>query len=124
MKTIKSIDAEIQMELDKLQITTTEFKRGKISDSVYNKSVNNASSVLNFLRMCKYYLETNPREEFVKSEIDRINNRIKKIDTGFEYYLAHEKIKDPVLAKNVYYAETDYKKITKQLRTLVYIYQD
>lgn len=124
MKTIKSIDAEIQMELDKLQVTTTEYKHGTIEDKAYNKVVNKCLSTLNFLRMCKYYLESNPREAFVKSEINRLNNRIEKIDKGFKYYLSQSKIKDPVEAKKVYYAETDYKKITKQLRTLIYIYQD
>ncbi len=124
MKTTKNIDIEIESELSKLRQASQNFRDHKIEDREFNKVVNKCSSVLNFLRMCKYYLETKPREEFVKSEIDRLNNRIEKIDKGFQYYLSQNKIKDPVEAKKVYYAETDYEKITKQLRTLVYIYQD
>jgi len=36
-----------------------------------------------FLRMCVMYVESNPSDDFINSEIERINNRIEKISDGF-----------------------------------------
>lgn len=124
MKTIQNFESEITTELSKLEQAKNDYHNREIEDSAYNKIVNKCSSVLNFLRMCKYYLETNPKPTFIKSEIERLENRVEKIEAGFQRYLKDSKVKDPVLAKKVYYAETDYKKIRKQLNTLTYIYSD
>jgi len=72
MKTIK----EVQKEIDELIKSITKDSLRNEVESIKRKIV--------FLRQCKLYLESEPREDFVKSEIAKIEERIKLIPTHYE----------------------------------------
>ena len=71
MKTIEEINKEIQDLLDdyKLALTTAEENRikGKIAD----------------LRLIAIYLSTNPREEYVKAEAEKLDKEINTLCQRF-----------------------------------------
>jgi len=69
MKTLEYLsDALVEIRRQKL--------RNEITQSTFKKQV----TILSF---CKLYVETNPSEEFVKSEIKRLKKLIKSIEDKF-----------------------------------------
>ena len=76
-----------------------------------------------FLRMCVMYVESNPSDDFINSEIERINNRIEKISDGFEYWktLPREKEVGDKKLLTFYYKEMGVPKLRRQLQALRFL---
>lgn len=75
-----------------------------------------------FLQQVKYYLETRPSEEFLKSEILRLENKLDIINNNYKAWLnADPKNKQHEKPLTVYAKEMDVKKIKDQIETIGYI---
>lgn len=109
MKTIFQIEKLIELELKPLE-TEAVTKRGKTT--IHNK--------VEFLTMCKRYIETKPRPEFIESEIERLN---KKKDLILEMCdgIRNKKGEPDELRIKKYKAAQGYAELTKQLKTLNFI---
>jgi hypothetical protein len=78
MKTIKELEIEINSIL--LLHDQLDFKNEKILE---NTELNKVKKRYNFLKTCLLYLLTDPKEYFIKKEIERLKNRLILID--FDY---------------------------------------
>ncbi len=77
-----------------------------------------------FLRKIKYYLETEPTEQFVASEIKRLEDKLQVIDIGFPAWLERRQEKFTKSEKqwrNEYNKEMGTKNLTTQLDNLKFI---
>jgi len=74
--------------------------------------------------MCIMYMQTNPRPEFILSEITRLENKLDKIDAGFGIWFKPCGLNDIKKAKITYNNELGAKKVKDQLKTLRYIYYE
>lgn len=109
MKTVQQIEEEI-----------TEIIRSIKKDSK-EAEVKKAERDVIFLRQCKRYIETSPREEFIKSQREEIQRRIDLIPTHFEAWKtgrALSKYKDPYKA---YCTEMKLSDMKAQIKTLDYL---
>jgi len=73
------------------------------------------------LRQCRYYLETKPREEYLKLALEDLEWRLKSIDGGFKEWYSIRTHIDPKKAKLAYNTECGVKKLKKQVETLKYL---
>lgn len=71
MKTIKDIKSNIEDKKRELEMFDPKSEKAK-----YNK----AKKGLAFLRLVKQYLETEPSEDFLKSELSRLHVRIDRFN--------------------------------------------
>lgn len=80
---------------------------------------------IEFLRLCKSYLESNPSEEFLKKDEERILNRMKLIHEGFDAWLKNgeekPKVKKREDLKTIYEKKMDMPSLREKLATLKYI---
>jgi len=76
-----------------------------------------------FLMQCKRYIETNPKKEFVESEISRLENDIVILDSRYNTWRATNavKVKNPV---KFYQKLFGYAKIREQIKTLKFILEN
>jgi hypothetical protein len=73
MRTIQAIDSEVQSLI--------------ANRSVYSpRELSSARKRITFLNTCKAYLKDMPSEDFLRKERDRINNRVKLISEGYDYW--------------------------------------
>ena len=115
MKTINDINKEIT-ESHKLLVEASKLKTKKAKNIC--KRLNKQ---IKFLKFIKTYLETNPRPEFVQSELETITIRIGRIDEGYLVWAAGRAItayKDP---KKAYTNEMGLPQLKEQMKTLKYI---
>jgi len=105
MITVKEIDTKIK-EL------TEECKR--IPDSQAKPKKRRIA----FLRNVRLYIETNPRPEFIQSEIERLKTTISIIDDRFYEWIDG---KSGSNLKNQWRSLNNYQHLKKQLRTLKFI---
>jgi NAD-specific glutamate dehydrogenase len=74
------------------------------------------------LKEVKLYLETAPREEFVKEEIERLSRRIEQINGGYKEWLKAMNKTDSIQAKKEYREETGIAVLNRQIQTLRFIF--
>jgi len=77
-----------------------------------------------FLRQCKIYLETEPRPEFIVSEIATVTRNLELIPTHYEAWQVGKvlsKYNDPY---NSFLAEMNFSNLKTQLKTLKFLYED
>ena len=104
MKTVNQIQKLIDVEL-----TTLANQRG-----LAIKKESKTQRQIDFLKTVRLYLETNPRPEFIQSEIERLTARIEKINNECAEFKSkisiakHKKLKD-------------FTTLSKQLKTLNFI---
>ena len=115
MKTINDINKKMA-EAHKLLVESSKIdtKKAKNICKRLNKQ-------LRFLKLIKTYLESNPRPEFVQSELETITMRIGRIDEGYLVWAAGRAItsyKDP---KKAYTNEMGLPQLKEQMKTLKYI---
>lgn len=113
MKTIKQVNADIK-EVEKEIKELSEDKPLSWEKKMQNKII--------FMRTVIKYLETEPRIEFVKAELDRLTDSINKLNTGFVHWC--NSLKENLTntqAKNKFETEVGIKTMNKQLKTLRYI---
>ncbi len=109
MKTVTEINQEIN-----------DIVRS-INKNSSDKEVKNAKARVSFLRFCLKYVETNPREEFVKSQLDDVRRRIKLLPTHFAGWQTGRvltKYKDPYAS---YCSEMGLSDMKAQVKTLEYL---
>jgi hypothetical protein len=109
MKTVKEIDKEIN-----------DITKSLKKDSV-KAEVDKAKRDIVFLRQIKFYLETEPREDFVKEQLKSVQIRIENIMSHYEAWTVGKtltKFSDP---KKVYLNEMGLPTLNSQEKTLKYI---
>lgn len=114
MKNVKEIKEEIETIQSELRDDLT-----KMSDSKFTRLKNR----IEFLVGLILYLESNPNETFLQSEIDRIENSIKKANENYEYWCKYNAPKDvdPKKYRTMFNQVTGVAKFKKQLKTIEYL---
>jgi len=113
MKTLK------QLQDRRVQIEKMNYKE------LSNKEIRKLEKELSNLIYCIQYLETSPRQEFIESEIIRVEKRIETVESD-QYYAQwinankdkHDSLKDP---RKSFENEFDLTTLKKQLKTLKFI---
>jgi hypothetical protein len=114
MKTLEEINQDIRnVELEMMDGTTPK-RRYKTLETK-----------LKLLRQIKMYLETNPSEEFIELEINRINTYISSKQSQFEYWKKNvcPQHVDTNKRKALFEREVGIPHLKKQLKTLKYLTQ-
>jgi len=117
MKTPEQINNEIEA-------IKASFKDDKGKIPYRNKGVITATNKqIRLLLQCKSYLETNPREAFVESELARIERTITIYDSRFEQWQKNTpkalfEGKDP---RKFYESINEYSALKNQIKTLKYL---
>jgi predicted translin family RNA/ssDNA-binding protein len=109
MKTAKEVDKEIN-----------ELIRS-INKDLKENEVKSIKREVAFLRQCYRYLETCPRQEFIKSQLEEVQRRIDLIPSHFEAWKTGKvltKYKDPYSA---YQNEMRLPDLKAQVKTLTYL---
>ena|SRR5664279_490468 len=109
MKTVKEIDQEIS---DILKSLKKDSKEGEVKK---------AKRDVAFLRQIRLYLITDPREEFIKSELNEVQRKIDLIPTHYEGWKVGKtltKYKDPYA---IYCNEMHLPDLRAQIKTLEFI---
>jgi hypothetical protein len=106
MRTIEEINREIK----------------EIRDNVKSaqKTTSAQKSRVEFLKQMKSYLETNPKEEFVRSESERIKNLIDSKSSQYEIWLQTTINKGGKL-RDTFETEMGIPSLRQQLKTLNWI---
>ena len=110
MKNLKTIKQDIHNYLHSCGEMTTKEKREYET-----------------LKLCAAYLETNPSEEFVKSDIERVVGRINFIlnsDNFKQWMNCHPEYRSEKNPETIYRSEMGLGKFRSQLRTLNYLFDD
>jgi hypothetical protein len=113
MKTITSI----KKEMDSLQVelSTKDLKKTQISKIKKRHA---------FLKLCVAYINSNPTNEFLHSEKERLNNKINLIHAG---YVPDQRLINAGFVKEEKKEHKDYNKIMsldkfkEQLRSINYL---
>ncbi len=111
MKTINQIKKE-EEDL-RVEIDNANYVRDQ-------KEINRIKKRLDFLKMCRIYLETRPSEQYIQGELTRLNNTIEILDERFPAWSAGRSGGGTEL-KRQYNAVTDISKLRSQVRTLEYL---
>ena len=115
MKTLNDINKEI-LEAHAIMVEADKLSTKK-AERLYKKM----NKQIIWLKHIKRYLESNPRPEFVQSELETIIMRIGRIDEGYLIWAAGRAItsyKDP---KKAYTNEMGLPTLKEQMKTLKYI---
>jgi hypothetical protein len=115
MKTSEQINIEIkQLEDQRIDLDNQD------NDRLYKK----AGKRVAFLRSCLFYVEGQPRQEFVERQLDLLEIKLELINKGFgEWCKNTPNIDNKTLVqrKAEYNAALDVKTIKQQIKTLIYI---
>jgi hypothetical protein len=109
MKTIKEIDTQIDSLIRSINKDSKENEVKSIKRDVV------------FLRSCKRYLETCPREAFIKSQLEEVQRRIELIPTHYSAWQTGKvltKYSDPYRA---YCNEMRLPDMNAQVKTLEFL---
>lgn len=117
MKTLKSIQKEISDIISEIKEADRHYDK---KSATLSKRLRAKLSKLKYFKM---YLETNPSDDYCKKEIERIENRINKIEQLYELPENPERFTRGQLSlmKKDYEKQWDVPKLKKQLMTLYYI---
>lgn len=110
MKTAKEIQAEIAA-------LENEGKRAAVKESAYKKLGKQAA----VLRQCLHYLETNPKEDFIRTQIEFVEKKLRVVDEGYSTWARENdtsKFKNPLSA---YHSFMGKSVLDFQLKSLKYI---
>ncbi len=109
MKTVKEIDEMIDNAVRSIKKDSTK------------QEVDSVKKELVFLRQCKRYLETGPRQEFVESQRNEVQRKIDLIPSHFEDWKTGKvltKYKNPY---NSFCVEMNISGLNAQLKTLNFL---
>lgn len=108
MKTLSEVNEKIN------SITSVKY-----SDEAEKRR---ARKELEFLRVCKKYLETQPSEEFIQKELDSVYDRVYHLDNAQDDYIKNNPAyinEDNPSAR--YRKEMDYQSLYIQISTLKFL---
>ena len=110
---LSDIKAEIKEATADL---TKEYKKSSSKEATANR----LKKKIQFLNLCKKYIESSPSSEFIDKEILRLENRINLLSADF---VEPENVDKKTLAKlkSAYGSEMGIPKLRVQLRTLRYL---
>lgn len=129
MKQLSTVKEEIA-ELLKFKVNKADLKAGLNEKQVARAIKARTSKVkkrLQYLKNIRLYLETQPREDFVRKEIELLDKTVKFVDKNYEQWLDEIKIRDKDATDNKFYQQsfdkqtgylTQKKKHLSHLRTL------
>lgn len=106
MRSYEAINNEIKYLLEEATDKVTKRERTKIGNRVV------------FLKMCLLYLESGATEEFVRKEYDRLHNKVRLIDEGYDYFKLFCAAEDP---RHEYELETGLPRLKEQLKTIEFL---
>lgn len=113
MKTESNIQDEIR-----------EIERDLQTPGTSTAIANRLKSKREKLILCLKYIQSNSTTEFIKSEIDRLENRLSKIDADIDKLIRPDAKPEAKKAiKKQFYKEYNVGKIQEQLNTLNYLYE-
>lgn len=115
MRTIESIDQDI-LELSEQARRLDKY----MEEKAYNKLLKQIQR----LRFCRMYLESNPNEPFIESEIVRLDKLVKRLEEQFPAWsddLPSELNGDRTKAKAWYNKEMGILKMKKEMAMLRFI---
>jgi hypothetical protein len=102
---------QIQQELDALR------KQGK--DAVFTEQRKIEKRIL-FLEMCRLYLETKPREEFIRKSIESLDYIIATLENRFDQWASHRTGGNAELRRE-YNSLCEIPKFKQQRKTLKFL---
>jgi hypothetical protein len=117
MKTIEALESELTNIRKELE----EFKKFNSNYDDYVKFENKKRNRIEFISMCKLYIDTSPRESFIKSELNRLEKRLEKLDGGFAFWFKSSGLTDFKQGERIYASEVGIKKIKEQIKTLSFL---
>lgn len=108
---------EVKNEIEKNRIELKEYPK-----DIFKSKHNKITKEIKRLYSMQLYLETNPKEEFIKADLKRLRARKKNIDEGFAAWLENY-IPSKVGAnkKSIYRKEMGLKDIEAQIKNLSYL---
>jgi len=114
MKTINELKSEIS-------VIETDLK--ELGDDATTRETNKAHRGLVAARTAILYLESNPRQEFIESEIARIQGLMVSKTKQFDQWKStlQSGSYDPTKYKSMFRKEVGITNFEKQIKTLVYI---
>lgn len=114
MRTIKEVSGEIK------NLRKYALKSKSDGDEKESKK---AIREVNFLKNVLWYLETSPREEFLKSELIKLTKRVDNINEHYANWLKNDKPPSvlPEKAKSFYAKEMGVPLLKSQIKTITYI---
>ncbi len=114
MITLKTVNVQVE------QIKSSLEKATKDRDI---KEVKKLSKRLEYLNGIKFYLESQPSENFLKSNLNEIKKRIASLSSGFGEWLksVDKKDSDPKKLKTRFNTEMGLGKMKNQIKTLEFI---
>lgn len=112
MKTLE----QIQKSIDEISTKV------KWSVELTNKDRNKMIKDLKRLIEAKYYLEHNPKESFIKSELNRLTRAVKILEKGFREWLNNSpKAKELQNPKSKYRKEVNITDMNRQIKMLNFL---
>jgi hypothetical protein len=114
MKKVK----QIKEEMNNIQV---ELSTGKHESQTL---INRIKKKYQFLGLCKWYIESNPTEEFIGKEKERLVNKISLINDGYipnERLIAHGLIKQEAEERKDYHLIMNTKKFKEQLKAINFL---
>ena len=114
MKTINQIKQSISDLTEKQDMKY--YSKNSPSESL------RISKYVSFYRDCITYLESNPTEEFLKKEIDRIKNMIEVKTMTYSIWFAMQNDMLMVEPMQRFKQDMEIDKLETQLFTLIYLY--
>lgn len=103
-------------------------KRLEFDSLKTTKGATRLKGQISFLHTACQYLKTFPNEEFVKSQLGRLNKRLKLIEADFEKWIPNKQYPEDLKGDRKKFAdyqkEMDVPKVKLQIRALRYISND
>lgn len=96
-------------------------KESAVGDCISDAERRTANKNLILLRACLVYLESGPREEFIRKEINRLQIKLDIINNGFVMPFKTENDRIFQKLKREYLKEHNFSLLKEQLSTLKFI---
>lgn len=93
-------------------------------DGLKTGQINKLKGQIAFLTTASHYLRTFPTDDFVKSELKRLANRIKLIEDDFGKWIPNKQYPNERKKFSEYQKQMDVPKIKMQIRALKFISND
>lgn len=102
-------------------VTDLSSKKLEFDNLGNGKGAARLKGQINFLHTVCQYLKTFPNEKFVRSELDRLNKRLKLIESDFEKWIPNKQYPNDRKKYADYQKQMDVPKLKLQIRAIRYI---
>jgi len=119
MKTVIDIKKEIKENAERIILANKDIDQ-KINVKGNKSLIKRIEKENQLLRQCELYLKTNPREEYLKSEIVTLKDRVNSINSHFGEWVEFNGGKFKNL-QSAYKTQTGIPKILLQIKTLKFL---